>query len=200
MRGYAFDASKIVRRRCPGGHAVGQAFHVGDVRFGSMTKVSDVHFGMGHRQPLQLDASKLRRDLFKMLKAVEHDGRTIEIRRNGRVVAVLRPPPARAKSEKPKFDRRRLVRICRRHHIERLALFGSILRDDFGPESDVDVLVDPEPGHLTTLKEYNETLEDLIDLFGRRVDLLKRSVVERSLNETRKRSILDSAQVIYEAR
>ena len=44
-----------------------------------------------------------------------------------------------------------LEAFCRRHHIRKLALFGSVLRDDFGPDSDVDVLVEFEPGHVPGL-------------------------------------------------
>ena len=45
------------------------------------------------------------------------------------------------------IDRERIAGFCRRHHIRKLALFGSVLRDDFGPDSDVDVLVEFEPAH-----------------------------------------------------
>jgi predicted nucleotidyltransferase len=148
----------------------------------------------------QMDASELRRNLFEVLRRVEGNRHAIEIRRNGRIVAVLSPPTKKQRSQKPKIDRRRLARICKRHHIQRLALFGSILRDDFGPESDVDVLVDPQQGCLTTLKEYSAVVASLTDLFGHPVDLLKRSVIEASPNAKRKQEILGSAQVIYEAR
>ena len=46
------------------------------------------------------------------------------------------------------IDRERIAAFCRRHHIRKLALFGSVLRDDFGPDSDVDVLVEFEPGQV----------------------------------------------------
>jgi hypothetical protein len=97
------------------------------------------------------------------------------------------------------LDRRRLRRVCRQHHIQRLALFGSILRDDFGPDSDVDVLVDPEPGYLRTLAERAAAEDALAKLFGRPIDFVKRHVLEASSNEIRKRTILNSAKVIYEA-
>ncbi len=50
------------------------------------------------------------------------------------------------------IDHDKIAEFCRRHHIRRLALFGSVLRDDFGPESDVDVLVEFEPGHVPGLE------------------------------------------------
>jgi predicted nucleotidyltransferase len=60
--------------------------------------------------------------------------------------------------------------FCRRHHIRRLALFGSVLRDDFGPDSDVDVLVEFEEGCVPGLAFF--AMEDeLSDLLHRRVDL-----------------------------
>jgi len=58
--------------------------------------------------------------------------------------------------------------FCERHHIRRLAIFGSALRDDFGPESDVDVLVDFIPGHTPGFFGLFEMEEELSALFGRR--------------------------------
>jgi len=61
--------------------------------------------------------------------------------------------------------------FCRSHHIRRLALFGSVLRDDFGPESDIDVLVEFEPGHCVGLITFAGMQNELADLIGRKVDL-----------------------------
>ncbi|HVT26896.1 MAG TPA: nucleotidyltransferase family protein [Lacipirellulaceae bacterium] len=69
-----------------------------------------------------------------------------------------------------KFSRERLAEFCRRHRIRRLALFGSILRDDFRPDSDVDVLVEFEPGVRTGLRFF-EMQDELSNILGRRVDL-----------------------------
>ena len=146
----------------------------------------------------EMDASDLRRNLFTALKRVVHDGSTIEIRRHGRVIAILGPPAPVVRAEKPRINKQRLARLCKRHGIRRLALFGSVLRDDFGRDSDVDVLIDPAPGRLATLKEYSAALDDLTDFFGRPVDLVKRSVVEKSHNTVRRKAILDGARVIYE--
>lgn len=68
------------------------------------------------------------------------------------------------------IDRDRLAQFCRHHHIARLALFGSVLRDDFGPASDVDVLVEFEPGHIPGLA-FLAMQEELSEILGRRVDL-----------------------------
>ena len=64
----------------------------------------------------------------------------------------------------------KIAAFCRRHHIRRLSLFGSVLRDDFTPESDVDVLVDFEPGH-TPGWEFMSMGDELTEIIGRGVDL-----------------------------
>lgn len=68
------------------------------------------------------------------------------------------------------YDRRRLAEFCRRHCIRRLAFFGSVLRDDFGPDSDIDVLVEFEPGHVPGLGFFSME-EELGQILGRKVDL-----------------------------
>jgi predicted nucleotidyltransferase len=68
------------------------------------------------------------------------------------------------------IDKSRIAAFCRRHHIRRLARFGSVLRDDFGPDSDVDVLVEFEPGHVPGFAFF-DLQEDLTAIVGRRVDL-----------------------------
>jgi uncharacterized protein len=67
-------------------------------------------------------------------------------------------------------DRARLADFCRRHHIRRLAFFGSVLRDDFRADSDVDVLVEFEPDHVPGLAFFGMEIE-LSAILGRRVDL-----------------------------
>ena len=67
-------------------------------------------------------------------------------------------------------DRRRLGEFCREHHIRRLAVFGSALREDFGPHSDIDVLVEFEPGRTPGLAFFSMQ-EELTGLFRRTVDL-----------------------------
>ena len=70
------------------------------------------------------------------------------------------------------IDRDQIADFCRRHHIVRLALFGSALRDDFGPDSDVDVLVDFEPGQVPSFFRLSDMEDELSALFGgRKVDL-----------------------------
>ena len=68
------------------------------------------------------------------------------------------------------IDRERVEAFCKRRHVQRLALFGSVLRDDFTPESDVDVLVEFEPGHVPGLAFF-AMQDELSEILGRRVDL-----------------------------
>jgi len=65
----------------------------------------------------------------------------------------------------------RIAGFCQTHHVRRLALFGSILRDDFGPDSDVDILVEFEPGHTPGLLRMAGLEIELSAILGRKVDL-----------------------------
>ncbi len=88
-----------------------------------------------------------------------------------------------------------LAALCRKHHIRRLMFFGSVLRDDFRPDSDVDMLVEFEPGH-TPGWEIVDIGEDFSHLFdGHRVDMVNPKFVNRHLKDR----ILQSAVVQYEA-
>jgi predicted nucleotidyltransferase len=80
------------------------------------------------------------------------------------------------KSSRKKFSieisRPAVAEFCREHHIRKLALFGSVLRDDFGPESDIDVLVEFEPGHVPGLIGLAGLELQLSEILGgRRIDL-----------------------------
>ena len=99
---------------------------------------------------------------------------------------------------KPRVDPRRLVRICKKHRIKRLSLFGSVVRDDFGPASDVDILYELEAGHHDTLASLCAANDAFADLFGRRVDFIKRSLIENSKNPYRRQSIFEDERVVYE--
>lgn len=89
--------------------------------------------------------------------------------------------------------------LCKRWHIIELALFGSVLRDDFSPDSDVDVLITFAPNARKGLLTLARIQHELEDVFGRDVDMLTRKSIERSQNSIRRRTILESAQVIYVA-
>ncbi|MGH7149248.1 MAG: nucleotidyltransferase family protein [Planctomycetota bacterium] len=91
-----------------------------------------------------------------------------------------------------RIDRDRVAEFCRRHHIRRLALFGSVLRGDFRPESDVDVLVEFEPGHVPGLAFLSMEME-LSEIFGRRVDLHTPGFLSRYFRD----QVLSEAEVQY---
>lgn len=93
----------------------------------------------------------------------------------------------------------KIAAFCRRWQITELALFGSVLRDDFGPDSDVDVLVGFGEGARHTLFDLDDMELELKEIFGRKVDLVSRRGIEASRNYLRRDSILKSAQVIYGA-
>ena len=88
--------------------------------------------------------------------------------------------------------------FCKRWQVAELALFGSVLRDDYGRKSDIDVLVEFASDGVPGL-EFVTMAAELSRLLGRPVDILTRSAVERSQNHIRRREILESAEVIYAA-
>ena len=80
-----------------------------------------------------------------------------------------------------------------------LAFFGSVQRDDFGPDSDVDVLVRFDPQARHTLFNLAQMQDEFSALLGRKADLIERVAVERSPNYIRRKAILQSAETIYAA-
>lgn len=96
----------------------------------------------------------------------------------------------------------RLADFCKQHHILELSLFGSILRDDFRADSDIDMLVvfDHNANPRLSLMDLVGIEYQLEEMVGREVDLIeKRSIVD-SYNWIRRKNILNTAQVIYESR
>jgi len=89
--------------------------------------------------------------------------------------------------------------LCTRWQIVEFALFGSVLRDDFQPTSDIDVMItfapDARKGLLTLVRVKHE----LEELLGREVDILTKNSIEQSRNTRRSHGILQSAQVLYVA-
>ncbi len=90
--------------------------------------------------------------------------------------------------------------FCDRWQISEFALFGSVLRDDFRPDSDIDVLVSFAPDAKRGLTETLQMKEELQSIFGRKVDFIVKAAIERSENWLRRKNILESAQVIYATR
>jgi len=94
------------------------------------------------------------------------------------------------------FPIHQVVDFCERWQVTEFSLFGSVLRDDFRPDSDVDVLVSFNPGASWSLFDLITMQDELQKIFGRTVDLVER---EGLRNPFRKRSILSSREVIYAA-
>jgi uncharacterized protein len=92
-----------------------------------------------------------------------------------------------------------LADFCRRWYITEMSFFGSVLRDDFRPESDVDLLVSFAPEFRRGLVETLEIQSQLQQLLGREVDLIVKKALERSENIPRRDRIFSSAQVVYVA-
>ncbi len=94
----------------------------------------------------------------------------------------------------------RLQEFCRRWKIAELRVFGSALRDDFRPDSDVDLLVTFTPGADWSLLDHVAMEDELTGIIGRKVDLISQRAIERSLNWIRRKAILDNAESFFVAR
>ncbi len=93
----------------------------------------------------------------------------------------------------------RITEFCRRWRITELALFGSVLRDDFRPDSDVDVLVSFAPDAEWDWRDLDRMAEELGTILRRNVDLVERRLVERNRNYIIRKHILRSAEPVYVA-
>ena len=103
-------------------------------------------------------------------------------------------------SAKIPIPREKIAEFCERWKITELALFGSVLRDDFRPDSDVDVLVTFAPEAEWSLFDHVTMEEELSSILGRKVDLISRRAIERSGNWIRRKAILEAAEPFYVAR
>jgi predicted nucleotidyltransferase len=92
-----------------------------------------------------------------------------------------------------------LTSLCKRWPIKELALFGSVLRNDFQPDSDVDILVTFADDSRLTLFDHQRLQAELEKVFERRIDLISRKALEQSHNAARRAAILQSAESIYES-
>ena len=90
-------------------------------------------------------------------------------------------------------DRRKIADFCRKWKIRELAVFGSALREDFGPESDVDVLVTFGSGGGITFDNRPDMIDELSAIFGRPVDLVEQNAIR---NPFRRRSILRNREIL----
>ncbi len=94
------------------------------------------------------------------------------------------------------LDRDVLASFCRKWRIRELSIFGSVLRDDFGPESDLDFLVSFEPGASWDLFDLVDMKEEMETRFGRPVDIVEKEALR---NPWRKHEILRTRKVLYAA-
>lgn len=97
------------------------------------------------------------------------------------------------------ISRDKIEAFCQRNHIRSLSFFGSVLRDDFGPGSDVDVLVEFEQGQEPDLMALVSIESELSEILGHKVDMVERESVEQSRNYIRRRHILQSVEAVYVA-
>ena len=95
------------------------------------------------------------------------------------------------------LPREELLALCRRWHLTELTFFGSVLRDDFNEESDIDVIVDFAPGHVPGFA-FARLCRELEETLGRPVDVLTRVGVAHTKDSAIKRTIMDTARVYYE--
>jgi hypothetical protein len=96
-------------------------------------------------------------------------------------------------TQRPAIPRNLIAEFCRRHHIRKLSIFGSYLREDFRPDSDIDFLVEFAPGH-TPGWDIVDIEEDLSALFGgRKVDIVNPKYLNRRLRDR----VLSEAEVLY---
>jgi len=101
---------------------------------------------------------------------------------------------------KVSVPRKKLAEFCRRWKVTELAFFGSVLREDFRPGSDIDVLVSFSPRARISLFDLIRMQNELKEIFGRKVDLVERRAIEKSENYIRRKNILSNTKVIYAAR
>lgn len=93
-----------------------------------------------------------------------------------------------------------IIKFCQRWQLAEFALFGSVLRDDFDNDSDIDVMVKFYPNAHPTFSSLDAMEAELQNIFHREIDLITREGIENSRNYLRRKQILDSIIVIYESR
>jgi uncharacterized protein len=117
-------------------------------------------------------------------------------------VALHKYSPFERGDKKPRIelDMSKIKEFCKRWHITEFALFGSVLREDFKPDSDLDVLVTFAPDSKIGLFDLGRMDDELEEIVGRKVDVVQRSAVEQSRNYIRRNHKLSNSETIYVAR
>jgi hypothetical protein len=103
---------------------------------------------------------------------------------------------AKMNPERITVPQEQIIAFCRKWNVVEFALFGSVLRDDFGPNSDIDVLLTFAPGSGITFDNRVEIQDELQALFGRKVDVVEKQAIR---NPFRQQAILSTKKVLYAA-
>jgi len=93
------------------------------------------------------------------------------------------------------IDHAQIIEFCHKHHIRKLAFFGSVLRDDFRPDSDVDVLVEFEPDHIPGLIQLMKMQLEFSEIIGREADFRAPGDLHQSFRD----AVVSEAEVLYAA-
>lgn len=94
------------------------------------------------------------------------------------------------------IDLQKIEQFCQQYKVGEFALFGSVLREDFRPDSDVDVLVTLQPNNGISLYDWIDMIDELKEIFGRNVDLVDKEGLK---NPIRRKRILETCEVVYAA-
>jgi len=151
--------------------------------------------------------SDLQSQAKKYVEAAKTGGERIIVTQRGRAAAVIvgydeyRRLTTAASAEPPATppglpDQKKIARFCNKWQIDELAVFGSVLREDFGPESDVDVLISFKPEVPWSAYDWVDMTDDLQELFGHSVHLVDKSGLR---NPFRRQEILQTMKVLYAA-
>lgn len=97
------------------------------------------------------------------------------------------------------FNQHELDLICQKWNISELSFFGSVIREDFGAKSDIDILVEFHPDAIITLSKFERIRIDFENFFGRKVDLVSKRAVVESRNALRRKAVLSTFRVLYRA-
>ena len=97
------------------------------------------------------------------------------------------------------IDSEQITKFCKKWMIVELSFFGSVIRDDFSPESDIDILVSFSPDADWSLLDLVAMQYELEEIFERDVDIVKRKTIERSHNWIRRKAILENLEPFYVA-
>lgn len=147
-----------------------------------------------------MQATALRKKLYGTLSRVAQKREAVEVLRHGRPLAVIVPSPALATKGaggKPSLSLNAISEFCQRHRLSGFYLFGSIVTDQFRPDSDVDVMIDTDGREGLTFSETCRMLDELEGIFGRKVDMLTKSSVTAMTNIHVRDSILKTSALIY---